>query len=70
MPIVEVEIVRKPSEDLRDGVASELADGLGRIFDSPGGGTWVKVYGLAENIHVIYEPGTRGRVAFGGDLLL
>lgn len=39
MPIVEVEIVRKPSEDLRDGVASELADGLGRIFDSPGGGT-------------------------------
>jgi hypothetical protein len=37
MPIVEVEIILRPGESIPDGIASELADELGRIFGSPRG---------------------------------
>lgn len=47
MPIVAIEIVLRANEVIRDGIASELADELGRIFDSPSAGTWVKVHGLS-----------------------
>ena len=120
MPIVDIEIVLKPNETIQSQMASELADQLGEIFESPKGGTWVKVRGLAksqyaenaqsdeeiypvcvavvkselptpdnmqieaekltaavaqicgrppENVHVLYEPEGRGRVAFGGKLV-
>ena len=49
MPIVEVEIVLKPNEVVQDSTAAELADQLGQIFASPKGGTWIKLYQLAEN---------------------
>ena len=120
MPIIDIEIVLKPNEAIQSQMASELADQLGEIFESPKGGTWVKVRGLVnsqyaenaqpseevypvfvsvvkselptpddrqievekltaavaqicgrppENIHVLYEPEGRGRVAFGGKLV-
>ena len=46
MPIVEIEIVLRPDEILHDEIVSELAEELGDIFDSPRGGTWVKLRGL------------------------
>ena len=120
MPIVDVEIVLRPEEALRQEMTAELADELSEIFQSPRGGTWVKVRGLpvdhyaenggrpaevypifisvlkakfpetdemetevekitgavaricgrpSENVHVIYQPEARGRVAFGGKLV-
>ena len=48
MPIVDIEIVLKPNETLRDDLASELAEALGEIFDSPPGTTWVKMHPLSE----------------------
>lgn len=49
MPIVDIEIVRKPKEKLQDSVTQELADQLGQIFDSPKGGTWVKLHQVSES---------------------
>lgn len=120
MPIVEVEIVLRPNESLRKEMVTELADEFGDIFQSPQGGTWVKVRGLpaehyaenggmqegvypifvsiiksklplidelqievekiigavaqvcgrsSENVHVIYQPEGRGRIAFGGTIV-
>ena len=120
MPILNVEIVMRPDEHIRPGLARELADRTGEIFGSSPGSTWVKVYPLAgenyaenkspfqdispvfvsvlkatlaspnelqvevtkltaavakvcdrpeENIHILYLPEGRGRVAFGGSLL-
>jgi phenylpyruvate tautomerase PptA (4-oxalocrotonate tautomerase family) len=117
MPIVDIEIVLKPNEAIQSQMTSELANQLGEIFESPKGGTWVKVRGLIEsqyaeneqeseeaypvfisvlksrlptpdemqievekltaavaqiygrrpeNVHVLYEPEGRGRLAFGG----
>jgi len=48
MPIVQVEIVLKPNETISDRLAQQLADKLGEQFESPKGGTWVKVYGIVE----------------------
>jgi len=120
MPIVDIEIVLRTNEAIREELVSELADELGEIFHSSPGETWVKVQMLAadhyaenggtpdgvypvfvtiiksklssieemqndvakitgavaqicgrpsENIHVIYQPEGRGRVAFGGKLV-
>jgi len=49
MPIVEVEIVIKPNEVIQNEIAPKLADQLGQIFDSPKGGTWIKLHTLSEN---------------------
>ncbi|HEX5839525.1 MAG TPA: hypothetical protein VFY26_16940 [Anaerolineales bacterium] len=54
MPILSVEIVTRPGESLRLGLARELAYRTGEIFGSEPGGTWVKVHlltrdGYAEN---------------------
>lgn len=46
MPIVDVEIVRRPGETIRKDLVHDLANELGDIFRSPQGGTWVKVRGL------------------------
>lgn len=46
MPIVDVEIVLKPEETIRDSMVRELADQLGEIFDSSKNGTWVKVHDI------------------------
>lgn len=121
MPILNIEIVMRPGENLPPGLATELADRTGEIFDSPAGNTWVKVYLIPaeyyaenssapngifpvfvsvlkakrpspdalqvevnrlttaiaqicnrpqENVHIIYSPEGRGRVAFGGNLEL
>lgn len=120
MPIVDVEIVLRPGEALHQEVVVQLADELSEIFQSPRGGTWVKIRGLSvdhyaengrrpaevypifisvlkakfpetdeiemevekitgavaricgrpsENVHVIYQPEARGRVAFGGKMV-
>ena len=49
MPIVDIEIIPKPEEIIRDEIVQELADQLGEIFGSPKGGTWVKIRELTEN---------------------
>lgn len=49
MPLVEVEIVLKPNEVIQDEIASKVADQLGQIFNSPKGGTWVKLHTLSES---------------------
>ena len=51
MPILHVEIVMRPGEDLRPGLARELAGRAGRIFSSPPGGTWVKVNPIAREYY-------------------
>lgn len=47
MPILDVEIVTRPHESIRPGLARELADRTGEILGSPPGGTWVKVHLLS-----------------------
>ncbi len=120
MPIVEVEVILRPAETLRDELAQELADALGEALNTASGTTWVKVDGRthnryaesggmtadtfpvfvtilksslpaleartaeaervtacvsricerpSENVHIIYLPEGKGRVAFGGDLV-
>ena len=46
MPIIDVEVVMKPNEGLREGLAAEIADAAGEIFGSEPGGTWVKLRAL------------------------
>lgn len=47
MPILNVEIVTHPNENIRPDLAMELANRAGEIFDSAPGNTWVKVYPIA-----------------------
>ena len=51
MPIVEIEIVLRPNESLRNGLVQELADALGAALDAPPGSTWVKLHTLAEEYY-------------------
>jgi len=120
MPIIDVEIVLRSNESIREEVVSELANELGEIFHSSPGQTWIKLHPLSadqyaenggrpdgvypifvtvmksklssfaemqkevakitgaiaqicgrpsDNIHVIYQPAGRGRVAFGGKIV-
>jgi phenylpyruvate tautomerase PptA (4-oxalocrotonate tautomerase family) len=120
MPIVDIEIVLRANESIREEVVSELANELGEIFHSSAGETWIKIHPLSadqyaenggtpdgiypifvtvmksklssleemqkevakitgviaqicgrpsDNIHVIYQPAGRGRVAFGGKIV-
>jgi len=43
MPILDVEIVLRPGESMRLGLAAEIADRCGEVFGSPPGSTWVKL---------------------------
>jgi hypothetical protein len=43
MPILEIEIITHPGEQLRDTLAKELADAAGSILGSEAGGTWVRL---------------------------
>lgn len=43
MPILEVEIVISPQEELPDNLAGELAVSAAKVFESPPGQTWVKL---------------------------
>jgi len=49
MPILEVEIVIRSNETLRDGLAGELANCCGEIFGSRPGTTWVKLKTIARD---------------------
>ena len=44
MPILDVEIVLLPEESVRPGLAAEIADRCGQVFNSPPGSTWVKMH--------------------------
>jgi phenylpyruvate tautomerase PptA (4-oxalocrotonate tautomerase family) len=46
MPIVDIEIVLKSNETLRESLAADIANELGEIFNSSRGGTWVKLHEL------------------------
>lgn len=120
MPIIDVEIILRPSETIGKEMVSELANEIGDILRTQEGQTWVKVHELSadhyaengeksegvypifisvmksklptdeelqgevekitgavaqicgrpsENVHVIYQPEGRGRVAFGGKIV-
>lgn len=47
MPILDVEIVTHPDENVRPDLAKELANQAGEIFHSPPGNTWVKIRFIA-----------------------
>jgi phenylpyruvate tautomerase PptA (4-oxalocrotonate tautomerase family) len=47
MPIVDIEIVLRANEVIRQEIISELADELGDIFHLSPGKTWVKIQPLA-----------------------
>lgn len=49
MPILDVEIVIRPNETLREGLAGELANCCGEIFGSRPGTTWVKLQTIARD---------------------
>ena len=46
MPILHVEIVVPDGVGLESGLAAKLADTAGKVFDSPPGRTWIRVYPL------------------------
>ncbi|MBK6506550.1 MAG: hypothetical protein IPG02_13005 [Ignavibacteria bacterium] len=48
MPILSVEIVTRPDEQLRPELAAELSDRTGEVFGSAPGTTWVKVVLIPE----------------------
>lgn len=48
MPIVDVLIVSADPQGAANGLARTLADGLGRVFGSAPGRTWVRLQTLAE----------------------
>lgn len=48
MPILEVEIVLKPGEQLAEELALQLADAAASALGSAAGGTWVRLYALPE----------------------
>jgi len=43
MPILDIEIVLRPNESLPPKLAEIIAEGVAAIFQSPPGGTWVKL---------------------------
>jgi len=49
MPIVDIEIILRENEIIPAHLTSNLADELGRIFNSPPNSTWVKVRNLSKN---------------------
>jgi phenylpyruvate tautomerase PptA (4-oxalocrotonate tautomerase family) len=44
MPILDIEIVTRSGETVRAGLAAEIANRAGKIFESAKGGTWVKLH--------------------------
>lgn len=79
MPIVDVEIVLRPDELVRQEMAMELANELGEIFQSPPRGTWVKVRtlsadqyaengGTTEGICPIFVSIIKSRLPHAGEL--
>jgi phenylpyruvate tautomerase PptA (4-oxalocrotonate tautomerase family) len=53
MPIVDVELVHE--QPLDDGMAGELADILGRVFDAPPATTWVRLRALPKSCYAENE---------------
>jgi phenylpyruvate tautomerase PptA (4-oxalocrotonate tautomerase family) len=49
MPVVDVTIVVGEDERVAAGLAQTLADGIGRVLNSPSGQTWVRLHLLAQN---------------------
>ncbi|UCH59024.1 MAG: hypothetical protein JSV61_12510 [Anaerolineales bacterium] len=47
MPILEIEIVLKPGENLAAGLAQKIANQAAAVFSSPPGDTWVRLRTLA-----------------------
>ncbi|MCH7663623.1 MAG: hypothetical protein IH859_07115 [Chloroflexi bacterium] len=57
MPILNVEIVLNPDEELRAGLAGEIADAAGAILGSEAGGMWVKLRELPKERYAENEGG-------------
>ncbi|MFA6110532.1 MAG: hypothetical protein WDA75_17350 [Candidatus Latescibacterota bacterium] len=122
MPIIDIDIVLKPREELRHDLALDVANATGEALGVPPGEAWVKVRTIApecyaesgggppegvcpvfvsvvladdgsrekrqeqadilattiatvcgrrkEHVHIIFAPPARGRIAFGGKLMI
>lgn len=44
MPVIDVTVVRDDGFVLPQGAASELANGLARVFEAPEGKVWVRLH--------------------------
>jgi phenylpyruvate tautomerase PptA (4-oxalocrotonate tautomerase family) len=62
MPIFDVEIIVRQDEKLGNELASELANSIGEILDSPSGAVWVKVRGILQENY-----GENGTIASKGN---
>ena len=60
MPILDIEIVRRPGETLDHKLVVELANRAGEIFGSPSGSTWVKLRSLGQENYA--ESGSNSTV--------
>jgi phenylpyruvate tautomerase PptA (4-oxalocrotonate tautomerase family) len=49
MPIVDVTIVAGRDEKVTTGLTQALADGIGRVLNSPSGQTWVRLHPLTQD---------------------
>ncbi len=49
MPIVDVTIVIGRDEKVAAGLTQALADGIGRVLNSPPGQTWVRLHPLSQH---------------------
>jgi len=57
MPILEVEVVVEPGEDLAGDLAGRLADAASKVFESAPGATWVRLRPLPESNYAENEGG-------------
>ena len=66
MPIVDVEIVGQPPEDVRAGLARRLADAIGTALGAPPQSAWVRLSILPEDDYAEngVEPGETPRPVF------
>ena len=49
MPIVDVTIVVGRDEEVTPGLTQTLADGIGRVLNSPPGQTWVRLHPITQD---------------------
>jgi phenylpyruvate tautomerase PptA (4-oxalocrotonate tautomerase family) len=57
MPVLDVEIVLKPGEEIAQGIARRIADRAGEIFGSRPRTTWVKLRAIPDDHYAENDAG-------------